>query len=434
MNLSIIRKKLLSIIPYIKEAYINEFGEVHRKEIEEKLNSTLINLENSYQLEYNYLEKNPDSYSEEELKLIKFKAHKESYKINGFKHLANKKAKKIIKNILNIDITDEAFPHFFDNNYHLEGGLIDYFSNIANKILNDPHTNNYVKKDILKHQKEFIKLYGIIPDENTIELLTKEFSKIRKEYYLNITTSTDFGNNFIKLFEENFGYICSQENIHKFLSPLITSGYNSTMGSFVIINNMETFTFNKDKLHSIINIPVAKVLKTYNCIDLINILIHEIGHNLCFNYDINLRKYYEENKYGYPLKNEFNLFRELLNEYRSKKILSKLLSLDNLNIKNSSYDLAISLIKNFFDIYYPLLKEMDFNSSNLEEYINTFGPSFKSLIAYVYYEYQKIDFYSYKKSNIKEKPITYNEESFRKINQIIQDINEYCLSSKRNKH
>lgn len=424
MKLCDIKKELLAFLPKIEEAFICEFGEKHRQEITKRISLTSIYLENSYYYEETYLYSHTSSYQEEEISKIKYQAHKERYQINSFKYQINIKIKAVIKKIFKIDITEEDFPDFFDEFYHLEGGLIDYFGANANMIFNDEFTPEEIKLLILQKQEEFLNKYHFTPSTENVELLRAAISLVRDRFFKHISKNTTFSREFIAFIEANFGTITEQVAPYEALCPIITSQFNECLGSFSIIPNMETQSFNEGKKHGLIFMPLAKILKTYSPDDALPCLIHELGHSICYNDQLTAQEIHNLKKGENYLHNQFNLFLELSNESRARKVTSKVLN-KNYNNNNSSYDLVLPLIKPFLEKYYHIINELDLLTAPIECYFDIFGPEFKDLIVYIYYEYSKISFFSYKIINNYEKPITYTDKVQKDIQEIISDIDEY---------
>lgn len=430
MNLNTIRNNLLNLIPIIKELYIEEFGEEYRQEFERKLNLTMIDLSNSFNTEYEFISNNQSEYSENDLKLFAYKARKEKSKLNYLKWIANRQAVYVIKEILGINIEEKQYHLFFDENYHIEGGIIDYFSHIANDMLNDPNTPKNVIDDILKKRQTFSNIFKINPTVKEIRALKENFKIIRRNYYQSIVNETEYGINFLtNIIEENFGYICSKDNLSSYLYPLITLEYNASIGTFSPIHNLSTLNHNPNKLHTIVRIPVAKVLKTYTYEDLVDNLIHELGHNLTYQEPIDVKRMYELSNSTYPYKEETNLLKEVINEYRAKRISKKIFPNTNQHQNNSSYDLIIPLIENFLYKHLDIFYQYDISNQSIDYLINIFGSSFTNLIKLLYKEFNKISFYSYKIIDNRQKPITYNENTIQIFNTLIDDIESYYQSN-----
>lgn len=416
MNLCDIRKKLLEALPQIEEAYICEFGEKHRQEIIKRINSTAIYLENSYYHEETYLNTHTSSYQKEEIKKIKYQAHKEKYQMNFFKCKLNIKIKTIIKQIFDLDITGDDYSDFFDEFFHLEGSLIDYFGIQANEILNDEFTPEEIKLLIYQKQQEFLNKYHFSPTTENVELLRTAISIARNKFFKNIAKNTNFSKSFLTFYENNFIFPYDQITPDEFLYPIITSQFDATLGNFTIISDIE-IDYNNEKIKKrLIFIPLAKLLKTYTVDDAILCLIHELGHSVCSNGQLTQQEMY--------YKKQFNLFLELTNEYRARKVTSKVLN-KNYHNNNFSYDLILPLISPFLEKYYHIINELDLLTAPIYSYFDIFVPEFKDLIIHIYHEYLKISFFSYKIINNCERPITYNEKAFKDIEIIIQDITKY---------
>lgn len=433
MKLEEYRKKLSEYISLITEEYIHEFGQENKDKILRRISLVGTYFENSYYYEYEYIKEHSCDYQEAEIALIKHKKKMEEYRLNSLRYELNRKMNTIIKNILGISLEEDNYNDFFNNFYYLEGSLIDYFGNMAEIILNDRNTPYDVIIDILNKRKEFINKYHITPTSEEVELLRVSLDLVRDKYFRVFTRETNSGNKFMTHVEETLGTVCSHDNLPDYLYSVVTSEFRATLASFTVIPNGETMSFNENKKRGIITLPLAKVAKFYGFEYAIHTLVHELGHSICYDDKLTASQYVQNKCKEEPLKKEYEFFLELINENRAKRVTSRLLN-KPYDTRNSSYDIILPLVKPFLDTYRKLINELDINGASVTDYINIFGPSFEKLITSLYYEYQKVTFYSYKIIDNAKKPITYNDKVKEDISLIIEDISEYFALNNGNKN